>query len=87
MTIVYNGMSILFLTLALLDGSIRGLWATLIARVGFFWGLLTMVVALVILSHQPETWGCLGITLAISALATVALIVDRRSARNGTQGG
>jgi hypothetical protein len=51
--------------------------------VGFFWGLLTMVVALIILSHQPETWVCLGITLAISALASVALIVDRRSARNG----
>ena len=49
---------------------------------GFFWGLLTMVVALVILSHQPETRVCLGITLAVSALATVALIVDRRSARN-----
>jgi hypothetical protein len=59
----------------------------LIARVGFFWGLLTMVVALIILSHQPETWVCLGVTLAVSALATVALIVDRRSARNGTQGG
>ena len=82
-TIVYNGMSILFLTLALLDGSIRGLWATLIARAGFFWGLLTMAVALILLFHQPETRVCLGITLAVSALATVALIVDHRSARNG----
>jgi hypothetical protein len=81
-TIVYNGMSLPFLTLALLDGSIRGRWAARVARVGFLWGMLTMVTALIILFHQPETRVFLGITLAISALATVALIVDHRSAKN-----
>jgi hypothetical protein len=83
-TIVYNGMSLPFLTLALIDGSVKGLWATRVRRVGFLWGMLTMVVALIILFHQPETRVFLGITLAIGALAIVALIVDHRSAKNIT---
>jgi hypothetical protein len=81
-TIVYNGMSLLFLTLALLDGSLRGRWATLIKRVGFFWGTLTMAVALIILSHQPETLVCLGITLVATVLAVAAIIVARGSAKD-----
>jgi hypothetical protein len=80
-TIVYNGMSLPFLTLALLDESLRGRWATLVKRVGFFWGMLTMIVALIILSHQPETLVCLGITLVTTAIAIVATAVDHRSAR------
>jgi hypothetical protein len=81
-TIVYNGMSLLFLTLAILDGALRGRWATRITRVGFFWGMLTMAVALIILSHQPETLVCLGITLVATVLAVAAIIVDRGSAKD-----
>jgi hypothetical protein len=81
-TIVYNGMSLPFLTLALLDGSLRGRWATRIKRVGFFWGMLAMIVALIILSHQPESWVCLGITLVATVLAIAAIIVDRGPTRD-----
>jgi hypothetical protein len=50
--------------------------------VGFFWGMLTMIVALVMLSHQPETLVCLGITLVSTVLAVAAIIVDRGSAKD-----
>lgn len=80
-TIVYNGMSLGFLILAILDGALRGRWATRITRVGFFWGMLTMIAALIILSHQPETLVCLGTTLVATVLAVTAIIIDRGSAK------
>ncbi len=72
-TIVYDGMSIPFLLFAILERPVQALWGISTARLGFFWGMLTMIVSLILLIDQPETWVCLGIAVAVSALAIVAL--------------
>jgi hypothetical protein len=79
-TKVYDGMLIPFVLLALLEGSVRALGGIPMARWGFFWGLLTMLVSLILLSNQSETWVVLGITIVVTVLAVIALLVTRRSA-------
>ena len=81
-TKVYDGMLIPFILLALLEGSVRALGGIPIARLGFFWGMLTMLVSLILLINQPETWACLGITVVVSVLAIVALVITGKSAPN-----
>jgi hypothetical protein len=78
-TKVYDAMSIPFLILLLLEGSVRTLWGVPVERASFFWGMVTMIVSLVLLSNQPETWVCMGLTVAATALAIVALTAHRRS--------
>jgi hypothetical protein len=73
-------MLIPFTLLALLEDPVKSLWGWPTARVGFFWGMLTMFVSLLLLIEQPETWVCLAITLAVSALAIVALFRTREPA-------
>jgi hypothetical protein len=79
-TKVYDGMSVPFILLALLEGSVGALGGIGVARLGFFWGMLTTLVSLVLLINQPETWVCLGITVVVSVLAIVALAITHRSA-------
>ena len=79
-TKVYDGMLVPFILLALLEGSVRALGGIPTAQLGFFWGMLTMLVSLILLINQPETWVCLAITVVVSALAIVALIFARGSA-------
>ena len=81
-TKVYDGMLIPFVLIALLEGSVRVLWGIPVAGLGFFWGMLTMLVSLILLINQPETWVVLGITVIVTVLAIVALIITRRSATN-----
>ncbi|MEE8370244.1 MAG: hypothetical protein V3S00_05695 [Dehalococcoidia bacterium] len=78
-TVVYNGMLIPFVLLALLEGPVQALWGIPTARLGFFWGMLTMLVPLILPSNQPETWVCIGITVVVSTSAIVALVIARRS--------
>ncbi len=77
-TKVYDGMLVPFIILALLEGSVRALGGIPTARLGFFWGMLTMLVSLILLINQSETWVCLGITVVVSALAIAALLRHRR---------
>ena len=86
-TKVYDGMSVPFVLLALLEGSVRVLGGIPIARLGFFWGMLTTLVSLILLSSQPETWVVLGITIVVSVLAIIALVVSRRSATSTSSEG
>jgi len=82
-TKVYDVLSIGFLTIALMEGAVRGDGGVRISRAGFFWGMGTMIISLGILSADPgnwlETWICLVITLAATALGVAALVVKRRS--------
>ena len=78
-TKVYDGMSVPFLLVALLEGSVRALGGIPTARLGFFWGMLTTLVSLILLTNQPETWVCLGITVVVGVLAIIALVISRRS--------
>jgi hypothetical protein len=79
-TKVYDGMLIPFVLLALLEGSVRALGGIPTAQLGFFWGMLTMIVSLILLANQPETWVVLAITVIVTVLAIVALVVTHRSA-------
>ena len=79
-TKVYDGMLIPFILLALLEGAVKRLWNVSVAQLSFFWGMLTILVALIILRDQPDTWVCLGITVVVVVLSIVALVVNRRSA-------
>jgi hypothetical protein len=78
-TKVYDGLLIPLTILALLEGAVKSLWGLSTARLGFFLGMSSIVVSLIILFDQPETWICLAIAVVVSVLATVALLVDRRA--------
>jgi hypothetical protein len=78
-TKVYDGMLVPFVLLALLEGSVRNLWGIPIPPLGFFWGMLMMIVSLIILINQPETWIILGITIVVTVLAIVVLLITRES--------
>jgi len=76
-TKVYDAMSIVFLTLALIEGAIKKLWGVPVAHMSFFWGMLTMIVSFILLIAQPETWIGMVITLAVTAAGIVALAQSR----------
>ena len=78
-TKVYDGMSIPFLILALAEGAVKGEGGVRVSQVGFFWGMLTMIVSLILLSNQPETWVCMAITVVVTALGIAALVLARRA--------
>jgi hypothetical protein len=46
--------------------------------------MLTMVVALIILFNQPETWICLAIVLVATILGVAALFASRSAAGEPT---
>jgi len=73
-TKVYDGMLIPFVLLAILERPVKILWGLPTARLGFFWGMLTIIVSLLLLIDQSETWICLGISVAVAVLGAVALL-------------
>jgi hypothetical protein len=82
-TVVYDILSIGFLTIALAEGAIRGAGGTRVSRAGFFWGLGTMVVSLGIIMVQnpddrPEALVCILVTLAVLAVGWAAMAAQRR---------
>ena len=79
-TKVYDGMLVPFLVLALLEGAVRALWGISPSRLGFFWGMLTMLVSLILLIDDPATWWILGLTVVVSALGIVSLVINRKAA-------
>jgi hypothetical protein len=79
-THVFDAMSLVFFLIALLDGTVKKMGRISAPLLGFFWGMLTITVALVILSNQPETWICLTITLVATALGVAALFANRGAA-------
>jgi hypothetical protein len=85
-TRVYNGMLLVYIILALLEGAVSMLWGVAVSLLSFFWGMLTIIVALLILSNQPETWPCLGLSLLVTALAIASLALSRQPA-GSPQGG
>jgi hypothetical protein len=77
---------LVYVILALMEGAVPSLWGAAVSRVALFWGLLTIIVALVILSPQPETWPFLALSLAVTALAIASLVLVRPTAAR-SQGG
>lgn len=72
-TKVFDGM-LIPLAILLLTEDMTGIVDSILAkRTAFFWGMLTTIVSLVILSNQPETYPILVITLIITAMGIVAV--------------
>jgi hypothetical protein len=79
-TIVYDGMLIPFVLLAMLESPVRALAKIPTAWLAFFWGMLTMIVSLILLISQPETWVCMAIVLVATVLGIIALLLNREPA-------
>ncbi len=82
-TIVYDALLIPFVLIALMEGPVRKLGRIPVPELGFFWGMITMVISLILLAAQPETWPVAGFTLGVTALAIVALAMNRQPALAG----
>lgn len=79
-TKVFDGMLLVFVIIALMEGAVQKFWGVEVSKVGFFWGMLSIVVPLIILSNQPETWVFLVFSVLVTALGAVALAANRRPA-------
>ncbi|MFC2038186.1 hypothetical protein ACFLUG_00235 [Chloroflexota bacterium] len=64
-TKVFDGMMIIQAVLLLLEDMPGIANVRFAKRAGFFWGMLTIIVSLVILANQPETLPLLGIAIVI----------------------
>jgi hypothetical protein len=73
-TKVYDAMLLVFVVLAMMEGAVKKLWGIATPLLSFFWGIAMMLVALVLLIHQSDTWPVLGLTLVVTAVAIVALV-------------
>ncbi len=72
-TKVFDGMLIPLAALLLMEdmtGIVNSIFAK---RAAFFWGMLTIIVSLMILADQPETYPILAITIIITVMGMVAL--------------
>ncbi len=78
-TKVYDILLIPFVLVAMFEDSIKAVGRVPTALLGYFWGMLTMIVSLVLLIDQPETWVVLGIVVLATVLAIAALVVHRRA--------
>jgi hypothetical protein len=78
-TKVYDAALIPLATLALLDGVVKTLGAIPVPQLSFFWGMGTIIVSLILLINQPETWVPMGVAMTVTALVIAALILARQS--------
>jgi hypothetical protein len=79
-TKVFDAALIPIAILGLLDGAVKRLGSIPVPQLGFFVGMASIIVSLVILIGQPETWVCMAIALIVTIAAIVALIRARRQA-------
>jgi hypothetical protein len=77
-TKVYDAALIPLAILALLEGMAKRLGAIPVPQLSFFWGMGTIIVSLILLVNQPETWVPMGVAVSATALGIVALILARR---------
>jgi len=79
-TKVYDGMLFPFVILLLLE-SMPSIFNVALARLlSYFWGMASMIVSLILLSGQPETWPTLAVTLVFTLLGIISLIWRTKSA-------
>ena len=77
-TKVYDGLLIPLTVIALMEGSVKTLWGVATERIGFFGGMATTIVSLLILSSQPETRICLFLAIVVTAVGAASLVIDRQ---------
>lgn len=80
-TKVYNGMLFPFVILLLLEDMTGIADGARAKYLGFFWGMATMLISLVILSNQPETWPTMALTLTVTVFGAMALLLKRRAVK------
>jgi hypothetical protein len=78
-TQVYDAMLIPFTIIILLEDMPGIVQGVPMKRLGFFWGMLMMIVSLVLLFNQPETRLHLAVTAAVTAVGLIALLTLRRT--------
>jgi hypothetical protein len=77
-TKVYDAMLFPFVILLLLEempGIFNGARARLLS---YFWGMAAMIVALILLFNQPETWPTMAVTIIFTALGIMSLVYKTR---------
>jgi hypothetical protein len=79
-TLIYDGMLIPFAIIILLEDMPGIVKEAPMKHLGFFWGMLMMIVALLLLFDLPVTRIHLALTSAVAALGTIAFAMTRRSA-------
>ena len=77
-TKVFDAALIPIAILGLLDGAVKKLGSISVPQLGFFAGMATIIVSLVILISDPATWVCMAIALIVTIAAIVALIRARQ---------
>jgi hypothetical protein len=82
-TRVYDGMLLLFVVLAMMEGAVKKLCGVATPLLSFFWGILMMLVALALLIYQSDTWPVLGLTVVVTVVAILALFKSRRASETG----
>ena len=80
-TKVFDAMLILFVVLLLLEDMAGITNGNRAKYLGFFWGMATILISLIILSNQPETWPTMIFTLIVTVFGVMALIVKLKPAR------
>ncbi|MGD2147375.1 MAG: hypothetical protein PVH41_11835 [Anaerolineae bacterium] len=77
-TKVYDAALFPLAILALLEGMAKKLGNIPVPWLSFFWGMATIIVSLIILIQQPETWVPMGIATIATAAGIVALVLAQR---------
>ncbi|MFC1983105.1 hypothetical protein ACFLV5_04930 [Chloroflexota bacterium] len=72
-TKVFNGMMIPLVVLLLMEDMVGIINSKFAKRAAFFWGMLTTIISLVILSNQPETYPVLATAIIITVAGIVAM--------------
>jgi hypothetical protein len=85
-TKVFDGLLLVYVVLALMEGAVPVVGGVPLPLLGFFWGMGTIVIALAILSAQPVVWPFLAFSVLVSALAIVGLSARRRPAGSSKGG-
>jgi hypothetical protein len=77
-TKVYDAALFPLAILALLEGMAKKLGNIPVPWLSFFWGMATIIVSLIILIQQPETWVPMGIATIATVAGIVALLLAQR---------
>lgn len=64
--------------LGLLDGAVKKLGSISVSHLGFFVGMATIIVSLVILITDPATWVCMAIAVIVTIVPIGALLRTRQ---------
>ena len=80
-TKIYDAMLFPFVGLLLLEDMAGIANGTRARYLSFFWGMATMIISLIILSNQPETWPTMALTLIVTLFGIISLLVRPKTVK------